>query len=63
MSIKEALEQYLRKEITAIELIRLLSGTVNPEQALDVIALINQISRHELGDLDTETFKQIWELE
>lgn len=63
MSIKEALLKYLNKEISALELIQLITGAFNPDQAVDLLALVNQISRHANGDLDTATFKSLWGLE
>lgn len=57
--MKDLLEKYLRKEITAIKLIRTLSGIVNPDRAIDILVIICQITRLEEGDLDAETFRTI----
>ena len=62
MSLKEALNQYLNKQISAMELIRLLTGIVNPDHAVDTLAIINQVTRLELGDQDVDTFKAIFKL-
>lgn len=62
MSIREALQKYVNKEMTAIEFLRLLSGAFNPDMAADLLALVNQVCRHEEGDLDTETFKSLYDL-
>lgn len=63
MTIKELIAQYLNKEISAIEAIRRVSGVFNPDAAVDLLALINQITRHEQGDLDTRTFKAVYGIE
>lgn len=62
MSIKELISSYLNKEISAMEAIRMVTGIFNPDAAMDLLVLINQISRHELGDLDTETFKAVYKI-
>ena len=62
MTLKDAIQEYLNKESTAIELIRQLTASVNPNHAVDILALINQITRLESGDLDEDTFKSVWEL-
>lgn len=63
MSIKELLNQYINQEITALEVIRTLSGAFNPQHAVDLLAIIQQVVRHEQKDLDTETFKSMFKLE
>lgn len=63
MSIREALQQYINEEITAIELIRLLTGVFDPDNALELMALINQVCRHEEGDIPTVEFKKIYDLD
>lgn len=62
MTIKDLISKYLNKEMTAVEAIRLLSGMFNPDHAVDLLTIINQICRHEVGDLDTETFKSVYKL-
>jgi hypothetical protein len=62
MSIKEAISKYLNKSMTSTELIRMLSGMFNPDIAVDLLVVINQVCRHEQGDLDTETFKSLYEI-
>lgn len=61
--MKELLEQYLNKEITAIHTIRTLSGIVDPNYAIDILVIICQITRMEEGDLDAETFKKMLGME
>ena len=39
-------------EITAIDLIRLLSGIVSPKDAIDRLALINALARYLIGIAD-----------
>lgn len=58
--MRKLLESYLNGEVTAISLIRTLSGMFNPEHAVNILALICQITRIEEGDLDKETFRDIW---
>ena len=60
MTLKEWLTAFANKEVTAIETITILSGVFNPDQAVDLLALVNQIARVESGDMDRETFKAIW---
>lgn len=62
MTIIEALQEYADKKTTAIKLIRSMTGTVRAEMAIDVLALVNQITRIEEGDLDMETFKEMYGL-
>ena len=62
MSIKDLLAQYLNGQITSTEAIRNLSGIFNPDHAVDLLAIINQICRHEQGDLETSTFKSIYKI-
>lgn len=68
MTIKDVLAKYLEDIEGAdhakatIELIRQLSGAFNPDHAVDILALINQITRLHSGDLEIEVFKEIWEL-
>lgn len=63
MSLADILKKYLNKEVDAVTVIRTVTGIFNPEQAVNLLALTNQICRHEQGDLDTETFKAIYGLE
>jgi hypothetical protein len=60
MTLKDLLEKYLNGQMTAIHLIRVLSGMFNPDHAINILALICQITRIEEGDLDKETFREIW---
>jgi hypothetical protein len=56
MKAKELITDYINCEITAVETIRILS-------AVDLLALINQICRIELGDLSIELYREIIESE
>lgn len=58
--MKELLEQYLSGEVTAISVIRRLSGIFRPEAAIALLTLICSITRVEEGDLDKETFRELW---
>ena len=68
MTLKERLSQHMDDIEEAdhakktVELIREISGMFNPDHAVDLLALINQLTRLELGDLDIETFKKVWGL-
>jgi hypothetical protein len=63
MKISDLLKKYLDKKIDAIALIRLLTGMFNPDHAINLLTIVNQITRHEQGDLDTETFRSVWKLD
>ena len=63
MTIIEALQEYASGKTTAIKLIRSMTGMVNPEMAIDLIALVNQVTRVEDGDMGMEDFKHIYKLE
>lgn len=63
MSLKDLIAKYLNKEVTAVDAIRQITGMFNPDYAVDLLALVNQICRHEQGDLDTETFKSVYGIE
>lgn len=62
MKITDLLAQYLRKEVDAIATIRQLSGIFNPATATDLLVLINGITRIEQGDMDRETFAEVWKI-
>ena len=61
--MKEILSDYLNKKTDSITVIRKLSGMFNPDHAITILSLICTITRHEQGDIDTETFKAIYKLE
>lgn len=69
MTLKDVLTQYLNDIESAdhakatIQLVRDLSGAFNPDHAVDILALINQVTRLQQGDLDVETFKEVWGIE
>jgi len=58
--MKELMRQYFMGELDAISLIRMLSGMFNPKNATSLLTLICTITRHEQGDIDTETFNEVW---
>lgn len=60
MTMKDMMRQYFMGEIDAISLIRMLSGMFNPDHATTLLTLICTITRHEQGDIDTETFNAVW---
>jgi len=62
MKMKELMRQYFMGEMDAISLIRMLSGMFDPKNATHLLTLICTIARHEQGDIDTETFNEVWEL-
>lgn len=62
MKIKDLLQEYVDKNQTATQVIGLLTGIINPDQAINILAIVNQIARHANGELDTQTFKSIWKL-
>lgn len=63
MTIKDALQGYVDKKMTGYELIGDMTAMINPEQAIDILALVNQVTRIERGTLDLPTFKAMYELE
>jgi hypothetical protein len=63
MTIKAALQEYVSKKTTALQLIGSMTGMFNPDMAIDILALINQITRVESGDMDLQIFKDMYELE
>lgn len=62
MTLIELLRGYLDGKTPAIEVIRRVSGIFNPESAVDLLTLVNAITRVEQGDLDKETFAKVWKL-
>lgn len=60
MTIAKLLENYLEGKTDAIQVIRTLSGMFNPNHAVDLLTLICAITRVEQGDLDRETFKDVY---
>lgn len=61
--MKKLLNSYLNKETDAIQTIRTLSGVFNSEHAIDILSLICTITRHEQGDIETQTFRSAWKLD
>jgi len=58
--MKEIMRQYFMGDIDAISVIRMLSGMFDPKSAVSLLTLICTITRHEQGDIDTETFNEVW---
>lgn len=61
--MKELINDYIEKKISAISAIRTLSGMFNPDHAVTILSLICSIARVEEGDLELETFKKIWKVD
>lgn len=62
MKITDLLNEYLEGKTSAVETIRMLSGIFNPDTAVDLLTLINAVTRVELGDLDKDTFRSVWKV-
>ena len=62
MTMREIMRQYFMGEVDAISTIRMLSGMFNPDHAVTLLSLICTITRHEQGDIDTQTFNSVWKL-
>lgn len=60
MTMKDLMKQYFMGELDAISLIRMLSGMFDPKNATTLLTLICTITRHEQGDIDTDTFNSVW---
>lgn len=60
MKLKDRMYEYFDGKVDAIQIIRELSGIFNPKHAVSLLTLICTITRHEQGDIETETFKKIW---
>jgi len=60
MTMKEMMFQYFTGAIDPIQIIRNLSGMFDPKHAVSLLTLICTITRHEQGDIDTETFISVW---
>lgn len=63
MTIRDGMQQYVDKKQTALEFIRSMTAMLNTEQAVNLLELINQITRIEAGTLSIETFKKVYNLE
>lgn len=63
MTIKDALQGYVDKKLTGYELIGDITAMIRAETAIDILALVNQITRLERGTMDLATFKAMYELE
>lgn len=59
MTIQKAFQDYVDKKATAIDVINLMTGIINPDHAVDICALINQITRVEKGEMEIEIFKEM----
>lgn len=62
MTIDKLINQYLDKEVEYTDVVRQLSGIFRPEHACDLLAIINQVTRHKIGEVDTLTMKDIWDV-
>lgn len=60
MTIRNLLEDYLDKKTDAIQTIRTLTGIFDPDNAVDLLVIICQITRIEQGDIDAETFRSMY---
>lgn len=60
MTIVDGCESYLNGEISAISLIRTLSGIFRPEYSSDLLVMICAITRVEEGDLTKDDFRSIY---
>jgi hypothetical protein len=57
--MRDLLLEYIEGKTDVISVIRAISGIVNMDHAINVLAIICMITRVEQGDLDKETFKAI----
>ena len=62
MTLADKFNMYFAGKLDALSLIRQLSGMFDPKQAVDILTLICTITRHEQGDIDEDTFRQVWKL-
>lgn len=60
MTLAQLLDDYVDGKQNAIHTIRTLSGMFDPKHAITLLTLICAITRVEEGDLDKETFKEIY---
>jgi hypothetical protein len=60
MTLAQLLDDYVDGKQNAIHTIRTLSGMFDPQHAITLLTLICAITRVEEGDLDKETFKEIY---
>ena len=63
MTMKEMMFKYFTGELDPIQMIRNLSGMFDPKHAVSLLTLICTITRHEQGDIDTETFINVWKFD
>lgn len=61
--MKELLLSYANGKVTAIQVIRALSGIFNPDHAVAILSIICAITRVEEGDMAIEDFKSVFKLE
>ena len=62
MSIKDLLQDLVNEKLTGYEVIRIITGMIDPDQAINIIALVNQITRFCIGDMDKEYFIEAYGL-
>ena len=62
MTLADTMNQYFSKKTDALSVIRQLSGMFDPKHAVTLLTLICTITRHELDDIDEETFRHVWKI-
>lgn len=60
MTLGDLINEYADGKKDAITTIRTLTAMFNPDFAIDVLALVNQITRVEQGDLDRDLFRDLY---
>lgn len=60
MTLGELLDEYVEGKRDAIETIRTLTGIVREDNAISILAIVNQITRIEQGDMDKDLFKDLY---
>ena len=60
MTLIKLCDEYLNGKITAINLIRSMSGMFNPDHAVSILTIVCAITRIEEGDLDKDTFRSVY---
>jgi len=63
MTLQDLLQSYLNKEVTAIHVIRTLTAMFDPEDAINLLVVVNQITRLEEGDMDVKDFQAMFGME
>jgi len=63
MTIKDLFQDYLDGKESFPQTVRMLTGIVEKDRVFSILAMVNQLSRLELGDMDRDTFIEIYKLE